>query len=429
MPACAAAAESGVAGASAYLDARTRNGTFSGVVLIARGSEVIFERAYGDADYESVTPNRIDTRFRIASLTKPLVATAALALAARGRLDLDASICTVLRVCTDAWRPATLRELLSLSSGIPDLFGSVAAVAPAALPDAVDAAVRAATPKSLQLEFVPGSKSEYSNFDYLLLGYALQVRGGASWMDVLQRSVFDPAGMRATQYDDPWPIVPGRARGYRIVSGHLENTKYEDDGALSAGGLLSTARDLNEFIAAYQNDRLIPAALRAQATVPNASAFGYGWQITSFFGARVEDFTGGTNGFSGNISYYPADRLTVVVLSNIENVGAKGIACDLGALMHDKDPRDRSLDFAPVRAASQLSGTYVDATGKLRIFTRDERGLHYAAGSGSPQDLIGDGPNTFALAEHPDVVIDASPDGGSVRSTSCGELLFEAKRR
>ncbi|HEV3090625.1 MAG TPA: serine hydrolase domain-containing protein [Candidatus Cybelea sp.] len=414
-----------------YLIARVAHRTFSGVVLVARDDRVLFERAYGDADYEANVPNGTATIFRIASMTKPLVATAALALAARGTLRLDASICSLLDSCPPGWDRVTVANLLQLSSGIPDAFDRVAAVPPASLPDAVNAAIAQIGPEKLRPAFTPGSKSEYSNFDYLLLGYALARAMRESWLAVLQQTLLTPASMNATQYDDPWRVIPGRARGYRVENGELKNTKYEDDGALSAGGLLSTARDLLRFLQIFQTDRIAPAPLRAEALTPNAQGFGYGWQIAQFFGKTAIDFTGGTNGFSSNFSYYPADRLSVIVLSNIENAGAKGLSCDVGAIVHGIAPRNRAFSFAAVSAAAAASvaGTYASADGTLRKLIAGADGLTYqSSNSPAPQPLLGNGDRSYVLAEHPDVVIDVSSDAGQISVTSCGQALFTGKR-
>ncbi len=414
----------------AYLAGRTHARTFSGVVLVAGKDRIIFERAYGDANYEDGTANRVTTLYRIASMTKPLVAATALALVDRKELALNASICASLVVCPPQWEGVELRNLLTFTSGVPDLFGAVAAVPPAQLPDAVDTAIRSSKPDGLKLLFPPGSKTEYSNFDYLLLGYAIAHATQQSWLTAMRALVLTPAGMADTRYDDAFEVVPGRARGYRIAGAKIENTKYEDDGGLSAGGILSTAADMYRFIRAYQANRFFTAATRVLALTPDDAGFGYGWQIASFFGWSVEDFTGGTNGFSSNLSYYPQDETTVVVLSNLENAGAKGISCDVGAIVHGKQPLDEHLAFGALTATSEpILGTYSGKDGIQRFFKMEANGLAYHSSSApSAQAVIRSGPTSYALAEHPDVIFQLSADGRTLLATSCGSPLFDATR-
>lgn len=413
----------------AYLADRTRARSFSGVVLVAGKDRVIFERAYGEANYEDKTPNRISTLFRIASMTKPLVAATALALVDRKELTLDAPICSSLVVCPPQWESVRLSNLLAFTSGVPDLFSAVPAVAPAELPDAVDAAIRSSKADDLKLVFPPGSKTEYSNFDYLLVGYAIQHAAQRSWLATMKELVLKPAGMADTRYDSAFDIIPGRARGYRIVGASIENTKYEDDGGLSAGGILSTAIDMYRFIRAYQADRFFSGATRALALTPDGAGFGYGWQITSFFGWSVQDFTGGTNGFSSNFSYYPQDQTTVVVMSNLENAGAKRISCDVGAIVHGRQPLDELAFKALTDAKEPVVGTYTGKDGTQRFFQMEANGLTYhTSSSPSSQMVIRNGPTSYALAERPDVVFYLSTNGRTLHATSCGMPLFDAIR-
>ncbi|MGB8966186.1 MAG: serine hydrolase domain-containing protein [Candidatus Cybelea sp.] len=141
----------------AYLRARTDHRTFSGVVLVARGDRVVFERAYGKANYETSTDNTPATLFRIASITKPLIATSILSLVTQGRMHLSDSVCKYLRRCRAAWNSVQIENLLAFSAGIPDIFGSVAAVPPAQLRAAVDTTIQSLPTGKMALPFVPGS--------------------------------------------------------------------------------------------------------------------------------------------------------------------------------------------------------------------------------------------------------------------------------
>jgi CubicO group peptidase (beta-lactamase class C family) len=98
-----------------YLSARNLAHTFSGVVLVAQGDHILLERGYGNANYEDHVANTPSTVFRIASITKPLVASSALSLAASGRLDLDASLCSILAKCPDLRRRLT--QLITVRVG------------------------------------------------------------------------------------------------------------------------------------------------------------------------------------------------------------------------------------------------------------------------------------------------------------------------
>jgi CubicO group peptidase (beta-lactamase class C family) len=329
-----------------YLDRRTAE-PFSGVILLSRNDTVLLERAYGFADADLGVSIRPDMRFGIGSLTKPITATAVLRLAERGRLRLTDSVCRYLSSCPLAWLPVTLHHLLSHTSGIPDLFNDL----PAAPVDSTRAVIDAATIRHRgdTLTFQPGQRYAYSNFNYFLLGYALEVASAASWEAVLRREIFLPAKMHDTQYDDVWNILSGRVRGYTRVSGTLRHIRYRDHAAYAAGGLLSTARDLQRFDRALSTGEFISDSSYRMMTTPGLGDYGLGWQIVQVFGRALRNHTGGTNGFASHLSHYD-DGTTIIVLSNVETEPVKALACDLAALYFGFRVSDRSRGESPCRA-------------------------------------------------------------------------------
>ncbi len=103
-----------------YLTAIAKEGQFSGAVLVARNGQVIFRKAYGQANVELGVANEGDTVFRIGSLTKQFTAAAIMLLRERGRLSLADPICTYIDECPQQWQPITIEHLLTHTSGIPN---------------------------------------------------------------------------------------------------------------------------------------------------------------------------------------------------------------------------------------------------------------------------------------------------------------------
>ena len=336
---------------AARLDAylRERPGpAFSGVVLVARGDSVLFERAYGWADADLEIPTDPRMRFNIGSVTKPITATAILRLGERGALGLEQPLCAHLRQCPSAWRPVVLGQLLSHTSGIPDLFEDL----PAAPADSLLAVVEATVARHLAdtLRFAPGERYAYSNFNYILLGYVLEVAGGAPWLEVLRREVFDPAGMADTEYDDVWRVLPGRVRGYELAGDELRNVRYHDHAAYTAGGLLSTTRDLLRFDRALSTGRLVGDSTFRRMVTPGLGNYALGWQIIPVFGHTLRNHTGGVIGFASHLAHYD-DGTTIILLSNVENEPAKATACDLAAILFELPPSQPGSGGSPCRPA------------------------------------------------------------------------------
>lgn len=230
--------------ARSYLDGAATEEGFSGVVLIGRGEAVVFEAAYGVADADLGIPMRTDYRLRIGSLTKPITASAVLVAVDRGLLALDQQVCGLLPSCPASWESVTVRHLLTHSSGIADHFGDLRAVPVTATVEELRR-VLASLPPGEALQTAPGTEYAYSNFNYVLLGAALERVAGIPWETILRQWVFEPLGLTTMAYDDVYAIMADRVRGYeRDDASGLRNIDYDDHAAYAAGGLLASAEDL-----------------------------------------------------------------------------------------------------------------------------------------------------------------------------------------
>jgi CubicO group peptidase (beta-lactamase class C family) len=306
------------------------SGPFSGVVLVAQFGQILFHRAYGFADAERALPNSLDTRFAYASLTKPVTAAAVLHHAERGTLRLDASICDYLARCPQAWRPATIRHLLSHTSGIPDLAEAIGPDGPPDFRAAIDRAAAAHGASGLASR--PGSAYAYSNFGYYLLGYALEAATGKSWLEAAREAVLAPAAMADTTFGEDRAAAPSAAAGYRRADPNtLVLAPYRSPYAYAAGGLVGTAEDLVRFDLTLSRYKIIAPATLARMTEPGGGRYGLGWQLLTVLGRSQRNHTGELPGFAGHLASY-ADGTQVVVLSNIDNEPVQDTACDLAAL-------------------------------------------------------------------------------------------------
>jgi CubicO group peptidase (beta-lactamase class C family) len=314
----------------AYLSHRTAPFPFSGAVSVTLGNRVVLDEAYGDADIELHVANRPTTLFRIGSLTKPFTATATMALVEDGKLALTDGVCKYVKPCLREWSSVQVSHLLSHTSGIPDLFGDVAAVPIERTRAAIDAAIQAA--HNTQLDSEAGTAYAYRNFNYMLLGYIIELGSGQRWFDVLRERVLKPAGLANTMYDDVWAIVRDRARGYEFVNG-WRNVPYKDYAGFSAGGLLSTAQDVARFGRLFAKGLIVKPSTVTEMVTARRGDYGYGWQIKHYFERRAFNHSGGTYGFASHVVVYPEDDVVIAVLSNVENEPAKTTACNIAAIL------------------------------------------------------------------------------------------------
>jgi len=296
---------------------------FMGTVLVAKGDKVLLDKGYGYANLEWQIPNTPDTKFRLGSVTKQFTAASILLLEERGKLKTDDLVKKYLPDAPAAWDKITIFHLLTHTSGIPNFTS---------FPDYPELEKKAATPEEIvkrfedkPLEFEPGSKFNYSNSGYLLLGYLIDKISGEKYPQFLKENIFTPLGMADTGYDVSATVIAHRAAGYTPKpNGDIVNTGYIDMTIpYSAGALYSTTRDLLKWEQGLYGGKVLRAESLKKMTAPFKDDYGFGLGISSAEGHKKIAHGGGIEGFNTDVSYYPDDRLAIIVLANL-NGGAAG---------------------------------------------------------------------------------------------------------
>lgn len=313
------------------LDERARDlaarDEFSGSVLLARGSDVLFEKAYGWADREAKIANAVDTRFRIGSMNKMFTSVAALQLIENGKLSLDAPLGDYLRDYPNrnVATKVQIRHLLSHTGGTGDIFGPEFTAKRLELRTLAD---YLRLYGARELTFEPGSKWAYSNYGFLLLGAVIETVSGRSYYEQVKESVFRPAGMTASDSLPEEVDVPRRSKGYqRGPAGWKPNTDTLPWRGTSAGGGYSTTKDLFLFARALETGKLLSDKLRQEATTPQkpGPGYGYGFQ-SSARPARHYGHGGGAPGMNGDLRIFPDSGYVVTVLANLDPPSAGRLA-------------------------------------------------------------------------------------------------------
>jgi CubicO group peptidase (beta-lactamase class C family) len=354
--------------ADAYLRMQVHNSHFSGAVLVARNNRVLFEQAYGYANIEWRIPNTLDTKFRLASLTKQFTAVTIMQLQRDGKLRVEDSICQYLSPCPENWAPVTIHHLLSHTSGIHNFTDDASFTTDNKLKLSHDQIV--ARFRERPLQFTPGEKFSYSNSNYFLLGMIIEKVTGQSYGDVLSRRLFRPLGMRDTDVDQTQSIVAHRANGYRLgVNGELLNADYEDlSWSFGASGVYSTLDDLRKWNEALDTDTVLPQPILRRMWTAVKEDYGYGWFApaisASTLNRRVVYHSGLEGGFVSCMSRFPQEQLLVIVLAN--DVMVKH-ACSLStalAAIALGEPRSRWAEPVVVQLDPRVLQRYV---GRYRI--------------------------------------------------------------
>ena len=287
-------------------------------LLVIRDGVDVIRRGYGLANLEAGAEAGPATNYRLASVTKQFTAAAILLLAEDGRLRVDDHVRAWLPSLPEATSAITLRHLLTHTSGLVD-YEDVMPMLPAGT-QLRDAGVLRILQAEDRLYFKPGSGYRYSNSGYALLALVVERASAQTFQDFLRQRIFVPLGMHDTQaHVTGGPAIEHRAYGYSESGGEWTRTDQSPTSAvLGDGGIYTSIDDLAKWDAALYDDRLLDDESRRLAFAPATStddpdvAYGYGWRIT-------DDslwHSGETIGFRNVIVRYPAERLTVVLLSN-----------------------------------------------------------------------------------------------------------------
>jgi CubicO group peptidase (beta-lactamase class C family) len=316
-----------------YLKAAVKFDQFSGSVLVARDGKPIFSKGYGMANIELNVPNTPKTVFRIGSLTKQFTSMAIMQLEERGKLSVNDGICKYLENCPAAWQAVTIRHLLTHTSGIPNFTG---------LPDWDDKL--SAQPytregfvslfRDLPLQFAPGEKMKYSNSGYYLLGLIVEKVSDKKYEEFLNENIFVPLGMKNSGSDDSRSILQNRAAGYDWSGNSFVNTRYLNMlNTFSAGSLYSTTEDLLLWDKALSTEKLVSRKSLNEIFTPFKNEYAYGWRIAKRFDRNTTEHSGSINGFSAAILRFPAERVTVIILSNSDRTSATKAGVNLAAIV------------------------------------------------------------------------------------------------
>ncbi len=297
-----------------FLAARSREGRFSGAVLVANHESTIFASAYGSANKPFGIPNSLTTRFNLGSIDKLMTRIAIEQLVEKGRLHYDDTLGSLLPSYPnrDAAQRVSLQQLVDMTSGIGDFFGDQFDNSPKdrfrSLQDYLPLF------GSKPLAFAPGSSHLYSNGGYVVLGLIIERVTGTSYYNYVEHHIFAPADMTDSGWYDVDDPVTRVATGYTQTPGGLRSNVYELPArGSSAGGGYSTADDLLKFARALEGGRL----LNARGT---ALVLGSGIGIA-----------GGTAGCNAALEIDPPSGYTIVVLSNLDPPSAEAVDAQIRA--------------------------------------------------------------------------------------------------
>ena len=255
------------------------------------------------------------------SMNKMFTATAVLQLVQAGKVKLDAPLGTYLTDYPnrDVATKVTIHHLLTHTGGTGDIFGPEFSARRLELKTLGDYVTLYG---ARGLAFEPGSKWEYSNYGFLLLGVIVERVSGQSYYDYVRDHIFAPAGMTGSGSEPEDVAVPGRAKGYMQQKGvWVPNTGTLPYRGTSAGGGYTTVGDLLRFATALSGHVLLDGRHTTMLTAGKIDTgqgdkYAYGFFESTEGGMRSFGHSGGAPGMNGDLRIFPDSGYVVAALAN-----------------------------------------------------------------------------------------------------------------
>ncbi len=293
-------------------------------IAVAVDGRIVFSEGFGYADLEQRVPVWPTTKFRIASISKPLTAVGLMELVQAGKVDLDAPVQKYVPSFPDKGAVITVRMIAGHLGGIRHYQGDEFLIQRHY--DSVLEALKIF--ESDPLVSPPGTKFNYSSYGFNLVSAVIESASGENFVSYMQNRVYAPLGLVHTAADDNKQIVEERSRFYELPKGGtVVNAPYVDNSyKWAGGGLLSTAEDLTRFGSAMLQPGLLDARslqtmLTAQKTTAGESTgYGIGWGIQkSASGKLIYEHSGGAVGGTSQLIVYPESHVVVAVIANVSS--------------------------------------------------------------------------------------------------------------
>ena len=301
--------------------------SFTGSALIADDREVLLEKGYSFANREWDIPNKLDTKFRIGSITKQFTAAIILLLREEGKLNLDDKITDHIDYYRkDTGDEVTIHQLLVHNSGIPSYtsipnFFQDISIQEFTVEEFVKEYLMA------DFDFEPGTDWSYNNSGYYLLGVIIEEITGMTYEEALHHYILDPLEMNATGFDHFSDILPKRATGYSKFFTEFTNSPYLNMALpYAAGAMYSTVEDLYKWDQALYGTELLSREsldlfFKPHVEVPGGH-YAYGWFVEDIdvdadgVKEKLIRHGGGINGFNTLIARIPGKGQLLILLNN-----------------------------------------------------------------------------------------------------------------
>jgi CubicO group peptidase (beta-lactamase class C family) len=356
--------------------------------LVAIKGQIIYKKAFGMANLELNVPMQPEMVFRIGSITKQFTAIAILQLMEQGKLSLQDDITKFIPDYPTQAYKITIENLLTHTAGTMS-YTSAPEIMKYIKDDFKPEEVIDKF-KNLPMEFAPGTKWNYNNSGFFLLGYIIEKVSGMKYQDYIEKNLFKPAGMTNSLYGSDEKIIKNRAYPYKPDGDTTVNADYMSMLLpYSAGSLMSTVEDLYKWNRALLAEKFVKKETLDKAwtefklTDGKGSHYGYGWFMSQVQGSRSVEHGGGINGYLTNSLYLPEEDVFVAVFSNNTAKAPDAVSTRMAAIAVGK-PYTYTEKPVPAGIIDQYPGVYEDESGSQRMIIKEGTEL-FSQRNGNPK--------------------------------------------
>jgi CubicO group peptidase (beta-lactamase class C family) len=347
----------------------SRPGSPGAAVSVICNGELLLEKGYGFADLKLGTTIDRNTVFNIASVSKQFTAMAVMILAERGKLGYSDPVSKYIPEFPEYGRNITIRQLLNHTSGLADytIYWKEG-------PRVEHDGIRHTSEDILKFliaqkrgDFLPDEKWRYSNSGYVLLTLIVGKVTGVPFPQFLKENIFEPLGMKDSAACIGIPATPNRAAGYvQDGNGFKQAEKNPNNFICGDGEFNTTLADMYKWDQALGHEKLVKAATLKEAftsgTLNDGTKFnyGFGWALGKYLGTPFVSHSGGIEGFVAHIVRFSDSGLTVILLSNFEQLTPPSYALAnkiAGIYLSSEIPEEKVI-AADVKAFTEFTGTY-----------------------------------------------------------------------
>jgi CubicO group peptidase (beta-lactamase class C family) len=310
---------------------------------IVKDGQIFMEKGYGYANLEYSMPAAHRTVYKLASVSKHMIAAGIMLLVQEGRLKLTDTVTRFFKDAPSRWNNITIRHLLNHTSGLPR--ESPAFQPMVVRPDSM--LIKAAY--SLNLVFATGTSWQYCNLGYFMLADIIRQISGLTFSAFMKEKIFEKHGLKTTQTTTLSAIIPYRANGYVRLGGDTILNAENNIALRPSGAFLSTITDMLKWEMLMQNHQLLNKQSwqqmwedTAKTTVRNADStymyYGYGWNVTNSLNRKLVFHTGSLQGFRTMYYRFPDEKTAIIILTNTEPVDTRSIALGVSKILLKHEP-------------------------------------------------------------------------------------------